>query len=48
MAGRLSTLQVALIASIGVHGVLLTVRIVDPAGFNRIFQDSPLEVILVQ
>ena len=47
MAVRLSTLQFALIASIGVHGVLLTVRFVDPAGFNRIFQDSPLEVILV-
>ena len=47
MAGRLSTLQVALIASIGVHGVLLTVRFVDPTGFNRVFQDSPLEVILV-
>ncbi|MEO8523571.1 MAG: TonB family protein [Caldimonas sp.] len=47
MAVRLSTLQFALIASIGVHGVLLAVRFVDPAGFNRIFQDSPLEVILV-
>ena len=47
MLGRLSTLQVALIASIGVHGVLLTVRFVDPTGFNRVFQDSPLEVILV-
>ena len=47
MAVRLTTLQVALIASIGVHGVLLTVRFVDPTGFNRVFQDSPLEVILV-
>jgi protein TonB len=47
MAGRLSTLQIALIASIGVHGLLLAVRIVDPAGFNRIFEDTPLEVILV-
>jgi periplasmic protein TonB len=47
MAGRLSTLQIALIASIGVHAVLLTVRFVDPASFNRIFEDSPLEVILV-
>ena len=47
MAGRLSTLQMALIASIGVHGVLLTVRFVDPTVFNRVFQDSPLEVILV-
>jgi len=47
MARRLSTLQVALIASVGVHAALFAVRIVDPAGFNRIFQDSPLEVILV-
>ncbi|MEP6739181.1 MAG: TonB family protein [Caldimonas sp.] len=44
---RLTTLQAALIVSIGVHAVLLGVRFVDPEGFNRIFQDSPLEVILV-
>jgi protein TonB len=30
-----------------VHAVLLTVRFVDPEGFNRVFQDTPLEVILV-
>ena len=47
MFGRLSTLQVALIASVGVHGVLLAVRFVDPEGFNRMFQETPLEVILV-
>ena len=47
MAARLSTLQIALIASIGVHGALLLVRFVDPEGFNRVFQDTPLEVILV-
>ena len=47
MALRLSTLQIALAVSIGLHGVLLTVRFVDPVGFNRIFQDTPLEVILV-
>jgi protein TonB len=43
----LSTLQLALGASIAVHAVLLTVRFVDPDSFNRIFQDTPLEVILV-
>ena len=43
----LSTLQLALGASFAVHAVLLTVRFVDPEGFNRVFQDSPLEVILV-
>ena len=47
MLRKLSTLSVALIVSLGVHAVLLTVRIVDPKGFNRIFQDTPLEVILV-
>ena len=44
---KLSTLQLALLFSIGVHAALLGVRIVDPEGFNRIFQDTPLEVILV-
>ena len=44
---KLSTLQIALGASIAVHAVLLTVRFVDPEGFNRVFKDTPLEVILV-
>ncbi len=47
MARKLSALHVALLASVGVHAALLTVRIVDPAGFDRIFRDTPLEVILV-
>lgn len=42
-----STLQLALGASIAVHAVLLTVRFVDPESFNRVFEDTPLEVILV-
>ena len=42
-----STLQWALGASIVVHAALLSVRFVDPDAFNRIFQDTPLEVILV-
>ena len=42
-----STLQIALGASIAFHVVLLTVRFVDPERFNRVFQDTPLEVILV-
>jgi protein TonB len=42
-----STLQIALGASFAVHAALLTVRIVDPEGFNRVFQDTPLEVVLV-
>ncbi len=44
---RFSALQIALGISIGVHAVLLGVRFVDPAGFNRLFEDTPLEVILV-
>ncbi len=42
-----STLQIALGVSLAVHAVLLTVRFIDPEGFNRVFQDTPLEVILV-
>ena len=44
---QFSTLQIALGVSIAVHAVLLTVRFVDPDSFNRVFQDTPLEVILV-
>lgn len=44
---QLSTLQLALAVSIAVHAGLLTVRFVNPEGFNRVFQDTPLEVILV-
>ena len=47
MLRKLSTLQLALIVSLAVHAVLLAVRIVDPTSFNRIFEDTPLEVILV-
>ena len=43
----LSTLQIALGVSVAVHAALLAVRIVDPEGFNRVFQDTPLEVVLV-
>jgi protein TonB len=42
-----STLQIALGISVVVHAAVLTVRIVDPEGFNRVFQDTPLEVVLV-
>jgi periplasmic protein TonB len=44
---KLSTLQLALLFSVGVHAALLGVRFVDPEGFNRVFKDTPLEVILV-
>ena len=42
-----STLQIALGASFAVHAALLTVRFVDPQSFTRVFEDTPLEVILV-
>ena len=44
---QFSTLQLALGASVAVHAALLTVRFVDPQSFNRVFQDTPLEVVLV-
>jgi protein TonB len=43
----LTALHWALLASAAVHGVLLTVRFVDPEAFNRVFQDTPMEVVLV-
>ncbi len=43
----LSPLQLALGISVAVHAVLLTVRFVDPTVIERAFQDTPLEVILV-
>lgn len=43
----LSTMQLALMLSVGVHAALLTVRIVDPRQFERLLADSPLEVVLV-
>ena len=42
-----STLQIALGISLAAHAALLAVRIADPERFNRVFQDTPLEVILV-
>ena len=30
-----------------IHAVVLTARFVDPESFNRVFEDKPLEVILV-
>ncbi len=44
---HLTTLHGALIISLAAHAFLLTVRFVDPERFNRMFQDTPLEVILV-
>ncbi|VTU14091.1 protein TolA [Variovorax sp. SRS16] len=43
----LSTLQIALGLSVLAHAVLLSVRFIDPESFNRVFKETPLEVILV-
>jgi protein TonB len=43
----LSPLQLALGISVALHAAALTVRIVDPVAFNRVFHDTPLEVVLV-
>ena len=44
---RITTLQAALGLSLAVHAGLLTLRFVDPQAFERVFADTPLEVILV-
>ncbi len=44
---KFSTLQIALAFSLGVHASMLSLRVAAPEAFNRIFQDTPLEVILV-
>ena len=44
---RLTTMQWALLASAGVHGAALTLQVAAPQAFNRVFEDAPLEVVLV-
>jgi len=44
---HISTLHLALAVSIVLHAGLLTLRFVDPQAFNRVFEDTPLEVVLV-
>jgi protein TonB len=40
-------MQWALLVSLGLHAAVLTLRVVNPEGFKRMFEDSPLEVVLV-
>ena len=42
-----SLLQICLGVSVLVHVGLLSFRLVDPEGFDRVFKDTPLDVILV-
>lgn len=44
---RVTRLQWALAISMGVHIALLSLRIAAPAQFDRLFKDTPLDVILV-
>jgi len=44
---RPTVMQIAFAISLSLHGVLLGLRFVDPQDFNRVFQDTPLEVVLV-
>ena len=43
----LDLFQRALLFSVAVHAAVLTVRFVNPVAVQRVFQDTPLEVILV-
>jgi periplasmic protein TonB len=47
MSKTIPTLHLAVGVSLAFHAALLFVRMVDPEGFNRVFEDTPLEVILV-
>ena len=47
LLATVTPLQWALGVSVLVHAGLLTLRFTDPETFNRIFQDTPLEVVLV-
>lgn len=44
---RPTPLQAAMLFSVAVHVALLAIRFADPVALDRMFQDSPLEVILV-
>ena len=44
---RLSSLQKAFAISLAIHTGLLTLRIAAPEQFDRLFNDSPLEIVLV-
>ncbi|MBV8604695.1 MAG: energy transducer TonB [Pelomonas sp.] len=44
---KLSGLQIALLVSASLHAGVLAIRIAAPDTFKRVFEDQPLEVILV-
>ncbi len=46
-AWRPTVMQLAIFISVALHAAVLGTRFADPEDFNRVFQDTPLEVILV-
>ena len=44
---QFTTLHWALAVSVLLHAAVLSVRFVNPEAFNRVFHDTPLEVVLV-
>ena len=44
---NLSTLQWALLVSLALHGALLSLQLNPPARLDRLVEDSPLEIVLV-
>jgi protein TonB len=46
-AWRPTVMQLAIGVSVALHAAVLGVRIVDPVDFNRVFQNTDLEVVLV-
>jgi protein TonB len=47
IASRLTLLQRCLLGSVAVHAAVLTLRMADPEGFDKMFKDAGLEVVLV-
>ena len=47
MPAKYSALHIATAVSVAFHAVLFGVRFVNPTAFDRMFEDTPLEVILV-
>ena len=45
--GSISTLHLALAVSLLAHAAVLTVQIVHPQGLQRVWHDTPLDVVLV-
>jgi protein TonB len=47
LPARMTLLHWAFVISLALHAAVLSIRFIDPEAINRTFQDTPLEVILV-